>query len=166
MASYSGVWTSPAGHNWACCSPTRSAGVKCSNAWNLALAEISCPSRAKPASASALSKALQRSSNCAAASALAEKEGMLELQNGRLLASIVMTQRGQALSPLYLCFVISNANLASFPVALLTSDVDVLRKEATDDLFNCDRSRNSNPARLELKLAGKGPWALPMRPEH
>src|SRR5690606_7425873 len=88
MASYSGVWTSPAGHNWACCSPTRSAGVKCSNAWNLALAEISCPSRAKPASARALSKALQRSSNCAAVSALAEEKGMLELQNGRLLASI------------------------------------------------------------------------------
>src|SRR5690554_728781 len=88
MASYSGVWTSPAGHNWACCSPTRSARVKCSNAWNLALAEISCPSRAKPASAKALSKALQRSSNCAAVSALAEDEGMLELQNGRLLASI------------------------------------------------------------------------------
>src|SRR5690554_7801920 len=88
MASYSGVWTSPAGHNWACCSPTRSARVKCSNAWNLALAEISCPSRAKPASAKALSKALQRSSNCAAVSALAEEEGMLELQNGRLLASI------------------------------------------------------------------------------
>src|SRR5690606_1499487 len=88
MASYSGVWTRPAGHNWACCSPTRSAGVKCSNAWNLALAEISCPSRAKPASARALSKALQRSSNCAAVSALAEEEGMLELQNGRLLASI------------------------------------------------------------------------------
>src|SRR5690554_5120518 len=87
MASYSGVCTSPAGHNWACCSPTRSAGVKCSNAWNLALAEINCPSRAKPASASALSKALQRSSNCAAVSALAEEEGMLELQNGRLLAS-------------------------------------------------------------------------------
>src|SRR5690606_6634818 len=88
MESYSGVWTSPAGHNWACCRPTRSAGVKCSNAWNLALAEINCPSRAKPASASALSKALQRNSNCAAVSALAEKEGMLELQNGRLLASI------------------------------------------------------------------------------
>src|SRR5690606_36446074 len=30
----------------------------------------------------------QRSSNCAAVSALAEEEGMLELQNGRLLASI------------------------------------------------------------------------------
>src|SRR5690606_3198818 len=89
MASYSGVWTSPAGHNWACCSPTRSAGVKCSNAWNLALAEINCTSRAKPASARALSKALQQSSNCAAVSALAEEEGMLKLQqNGRLLASI------------------------------------------------------------------------------
>src|SRR5690606_27867093 len=89
MASYSGVWTSPAGHNWACCSPTKSAGAKCSNAWNLALAEISCPSRAKPASARALSKALQQSSNCAAVSALAEEEGMLKLQqNGRLLASI------------------------------------------------------------------------------
>src|SRR5690606_20659747 len=88
MASYSGVWTSPAGHNWACCSPTRSAGVKCSNAWNLALAEINCPSRAKPASARALSKALQRSPNCAAVSALAEEEGILELQNGLLLAPI------------------------------------------------------------------------------
>src|SRR5690606_20226162 len=88
MASYTGVRTRPPGHNWACCSPTRSSGVKCSNAWNLALAEISCPSRAKPASARALSKALQRSSNCAPISALAEEEGMLKLQqNGRLLTS-------------------------------------------------------------------------------